>query len=314
MNSRLLGRAWKHAAACVACLSLVTVVGCDGFELPTPPDMSALVKAYQKPDGELDADNAEQLAEEIGNCVDRTRNGAPIELVSSLVGRLQKIGGGGANVSDDESAGTDGFDYQEPSDVGAGEQSVSGNKIDIGASVRVHHVCRGWDEIKHIDADVNGTAELNFALDRRGLLPTVWGRLDHCRLKRSELQLELTGDLRVHFGTNAPRVGLQVLKEIGYLVEFDGTVQATRGDETIEVETGLNFRVFPNGQIQLKVDLADGTNVILALDPTTLQPISEPMLQAGLLTRNGIWACKLNLDDVNGSCVDDASADSVVTW
>jgi hypothetical protein len=64
----------------------------------------------------------------------------------------------------------------------------------------------------------------------------------------------------------------------------------------------------------VKVDLPDGTNVVLALDATTLQPISEPRVQAGLLTRDATWACQLNLDDAKGSCVDDASAESVLTW
>jgi hypothetical protein len=315
MNLKSLRRAWAHAAAYAVCLSLLTVVGCGGFELPDPPDMSRLVREYQRPDGELDPANAEEVAEEIVDCVDRARVGAPIELTDSLVGSMQELGGGEAEGSNDEAESdlAEPFEYDDDMDVGAGEQTVSGNKIDIGARLKVHHICRGWEDKKRIDEEENGTAELNVALDRSGLLPTVWGQLDHCRIKRAETEVELTGEIRLHFGTTAPRVGLRALKNIGYFVQFVGNMKAMRGDEMIDVDADLSFWVLGKSRVHMKVNLPDGTNVVLVLDPETLRPIDAPMLEAGLRTRAAIWACQLDLDNKNGSCTE-TNTDTVVQW
>lgn len=313
MNLKSSGRAWKQAATCAACLA--TMVGCAQFELPDPPDMSRLVKEYQEPDGRLDSDNAEEVAAEIGRRVELTREGAPIELTDSLVGSIQELGGGETEGSNDE-ADTDlaaSFEYDDKMDVGAGEQTVSGNKIDIGAKVKLHHICRGWEDKKRIDAEKNGTAELNAALDRAGLLPTIWGQLDHCRIKRAETEVELTGDIRMHFGTTARRVGLRALKDIGYFVEFTGSLKAMRGEEMVDVDANISFWVLSKRRIHMKVNLLDGTNVVLVLDPETLQPIETPNLEAGLRTRDATWTCKLDLDDAKGSCAE-AETDTVVKW
>jgi hypothetical protein len=291
------------------------MVGCGQFELPDPPDMSGLVEEYQKPDGRLDSDNAEEVAGEIGSYVELAREGAPIELTDSLVGSIQKLGGGETEGSNDE-AETDlaaPFEYDDTMDVGAGEQTVSGNKIDIGAKVKLHHICRGWEDKKRIDAKENGTAELNAALDRAGLLSTVWGQLDHCRIKRAETEVELTGDIRLHFGTTASRVGLRALKDIGYFMEFTGNLKAMRGEERVDVDANLSFWVLSKRRIHMKVDLLDGTNVVLVLDPETLRPVETPNLEAGLRTRDATWTCKLDLDNANGSCAE-AETDTVVQW
>jgi hypothetical protein len=297
------------------------MVACSDFELPTPPDMSELVDEYQNPEGTLDPENAKMVAEEIRDTIEQARNGAPIELMDSLVGNLQKLGGGEADsqdaeadASDAEAEGPDMFDYAGDNDVAAGEQSVSGNRIDVGARVKVHHICRGWSAKKRIDEDENGTAELNLALDRQGLIPTIWGELDHCRLIRADTKVELTGRVRLHFGTHAPRVGLRALKQIGYLVELDGNLKAIRGETTIDLDADFTFWILENRQIHMKVDLPNGTEVVLVLAPAALLPIDEPMLEAGLRTRNATWDCKFYLADVSGSCVNLAGSEPDVTW
>ena len=287
------------------------LVGCGGFELPDPPDMSALVRDYQHPDGELDSENVEQVATEIKGSIEETGTAAPIELTDMLVDDLETVGGGSPDADSDAPAADD----DKVEDVGAGEQSVLGNKIDLGARVKLHRICRGWEDTKRIDEDENGTFEVTATLDRRGLIPTVWGRLDHCRVKRGGMNIELTGDIRVRFGTTEPRVGLKSLKRIGYLVELDGTVRAMRGEDTEEVDTHVSFQVFPDGTVRVKVGLPDETHVLLVVDPIALRPTrSDPMLDAGVVARDKTWACTLNLIELNGRCADEVSTDSVVQW
>jgi hypothetical protein len=307
MKLKTLARARRQVAHHATCLSFLTLVGCGSFELPTPPDMSALVEDYQNPDGALDGSNAMQLGAEIGTSVEELRGRAPTELLTQLVYYLQKVGGGSGDPSKPPAGSLD-----DTTDM-AGEQTVSGNKIDIGASIKLHHICRGWQEPRKVDA-ANGSLEMNVALDRQGLLPVVWGYLDHCRLIRNGVSVELTGDLRVRFGTTQSRIGLQLLSQIGYIVELDGSVKAMKGDQEIDTDTHLTFRVFVDGRVHMKIDMPDGRNVVVALDPLALGSAAGPMLEAGLLTRNVSWACTLDLLDVKGSCADGADASSVIKW
>jgi hypothetical protein len=146
------------------------------------------------------------------------------------------------------------------------------------------------------------------------LLPTVWGYVDHCRVNRNGVNTELTGDVRVHFGTKEPRVGLQLLQTIGYLVELDGNVKAMQGDQMIDVDRHITFRIFPDGRVHVKVDQPDGKNLVLALAPLALATPGDPMLEAGVLARDVTWACNFNFTDVKGSCADDAGAAANVQW
>lgn len=288
---------------------MATLTGCGGFELPTPPDMTALVKEYESPDGTLTGDNAKVVAEDVGTTFPGLRDRAPTEVVDALVAAMQKLGGGSATSTPPAGSSPS----SEPTVVGAGEQSVAGNKIDVGASVKMHHICRGWQAEKVVDEKTNGNVEVSLALDRRGLLPTIWGHLEHCRLQHNGGNLELTGDLNVHFGTTQPRIGFQYLTQIAYFVEFSGHVKAMKGDQSLDVDTHFTYRIFPDGHVHMAVDLADGTNVILALDAAALVG-TDPSLDTGLLARNVTWACQFDLAAVSGSCADGADAASVIKW
>ena len=171
---------------------------------------------------------------------------------------------------------------------------MAGNKIDVAAKVKLHRICRGWNN--RIDEDKNGSADLTVTFDRAGLIPTVWGDLSHCRFKRGITSVELDGVLQLHFGTNQPRIGLRALKSVGYLVNFDGSVMAMQDGEERHADVGANFRIFPNGNIELSVNLADGTNVIGVFQAGALVPTATTpsMLAAGVITRDATWACQLN--------------------
>ena len=290
------------------------MVGCGGFELPVPPDMSALVDSYENPSGDLNVDNVKDVAAGIVSALQAARNGAPIEETDALVGALQKVGGGTTDTMSGTSSTNYTDDYRQPTDVGAGEQTVSGSKIDIGASIKLRRICRGWEEPKQIDASVNGTLELNVALDQAGLLPTVWGRVERCRVKRDNVNIEMTGDVRVHFGGGQPRVGLRDLAKAGYLVEIKGDLKATRDGAQIDVGAHISYWVFANGHVHLNVVLADDTNVVFGVNLPVLLPTADPDLGGAVLGRRDSWACQVSLANDNGSCTNNQDAAMVVTW
>jgi hypothetical protein len=51
MNLKSLKPARQRVATYAACFGLSTLVGCGGYELPTPPDMGSLVQQYENPTG-----------------------------------------------------------------------------------------------------------------------------------------------------------------------------------------------------------------------------------------------------------------------
>jgi hypothetical protein len=109
-------------------------------------------------------------------------------------------------------------------------------------------------------------------------------------------------------------VGLQALKNIGYLVEIDGTAKAMQGDAGIDASVHISYRVFANGHVHLKIALADDTNVILAVGVDGLRPTGGPSVAGGLLARDGNWGCEVSLADGNGMCADDANVQPDLKW
>jgi hypothetical protein len=300
----------RMRTTCAACFSVALVAGCNSFKLPEPPDMQPLVKAYEEPDGTLDSDNAEELGQQVLDSVMAAQMGAPVEVSNEVVDSVAKLGGA-------EPQGSDAAAPSNPDSVdpAAGTQTVAGNKIDVAAKVKLHRICRGWNN--RIDEAKNGSVDLTVTFDQAGLIPTVWGELSHCRFKRGITSVELDGVVQLHFGTHQARIGLRALKSVGYLVNFDGSVMAIQDGAERHADIGANFRAFPNGDIQLSVNMVDGTNVVAvfqagALVPTATMPA---MIAAGVITRDATWACQLNPVARTGSCSNktDPSA-AVVQW
>jgi hypothetical protein len=271
--------------------------------------MSELVQAYEKPNGKLDVDNASALGNEVVDAVTESQVGAPIEVSNDLVDSLARLGG--IKPQDEDVA--DAASNPESVDAGAGTPTVAGNKIDVAASAKIHRICRGWNN--RIDEAKNGFAELTVTFDRRGLIPTIWGQLAHCRFKRGITSVELDGVIQIHFGTNQPRIGLRALRSVGYLVEFDGSAMALRDDGTERhADVSANFRVFLNGVVQVNVNMADGTNVLAVFASDTLRPAGTlpTMISAGIVTRDAKWACDINAMAATGECTNQSDPNAAV--
>jgi hypothetical protein len=309
----------EHIAICAVWFSAIASAGCSGFSLPNPPDMSALVTQYTNPDGELNPDTAEEVATQVVDRVNRSQGGAPIALSNELIQSLAKLGNRvpkstGNGIGAGNGDGTP-DDVDTTTDAGAGTQSVLGNKIDVGAVVKVHHICAGWHN--RIDEEENGFADLTVTFDQGGLIPTIWGQLTKCRLQRGASQVELDGEVNLHLGTVQPRIGLRALKTISYLIEFNGSASVMRNGQQVSGEGTASFRVFPSGIVQMNVELANGTNVLGVFQQGVLTTTvtSGTMLAAGVQASNATWGCQLAVNGVvGGSCTNEADPSMVVTW
>lgn len=271
--------------------------------------MSELVEAYENPDGMLDLRDPVDFGERLLTAVNNTRTGAPIELSNQLIKSLGRIEG-----KDDPSGGEREDRQAGEDDSSAGSQTVAGSKIDVAAVVKVHHICGGW--ANRIDEAQNGSADLTLTFDQAGLIPTVWGELTRCRFERGDVDAELDGKIRIRFGTDQPRVALRALSSVGQFVDFDGSVKATRGEENLELEVSSNFRFFLNGDVQVNVNLADGTNVIGIIKAEELTAVaSTGRMEVGVITREAQWECRVDAIDKTGSCAEAGDPEAaVVQW
>jgi len=294
-TAKFSARAMKTVAASCALLALV---GCGDLELPTPPDMSGLNRAYEEPDGELTSATAAELGVSMAHTVTETQASSPIELMGEMVTDLQETGGIEADPEGDAEGEASG-------------ESLLGERLDVAAIVRLNHKCRGWEGA---DEGVNGTLGITATLDSGGLIPTLWGKASGCRLTRHGNDLELDGNIGIRIGNEQPRVLLREIANLPYLVEFEGTAIVERDGERAEVDLHTNFRVMPNEEIQLLIALPDGTYVVGVFDVSSLATSTEPVITGGLLTRDERWSCTLNLANASGSCADANDPTSTIEW
>lgn len=277
------------ALVAMACLG----AGCSDFDLPAAPDMSALSRAYSEPNGEINAETAQGLGTEVVSTVGEAREDSPLEIAGSLVDNLQEVGGSQTEGETDDSS-----------------KPLLAN-VDVAAVARLHHTCGGWETAP----DARGSVHVTATLDNDGVIPTAWGNFETCRFERGAADVELDGDLRIHFGENQRRVSFASLARTKYLFEYEGHVVTEVDGVHSEFELHSHFRVTETRQVQFLIGLEDGTNVIGVFEPLDLDPLYGPsMLTMGLLTRDSSWICSVNLTNASGTCTDTDDPTSVVSW
>jgi hypothetical protein len=288
---------WVERVAVGAALLSLTG-GCGELELPPPPDMSELVEAYNAPDGDLDASVAVEFGKTLFDTLRENRRASGIEIANSVVQNLQDLGGG-AEGDDD------------PENTGAGTQQVGSSRFDLAAIARVHRICRGWEGGPVNEAE-NGSLDLTATLDQGGLIPTVWGTINHCKFPWNDFDFELEGEVKLHFGSGEPRVGLRRLGAVGYLFQFDGTVLATKDGQTSELTLNSHFKAFLNGKVLMLFELSDGAHVIGMFDPESLTIRGRATTSVSILGKSDTWECTLVNADGTGSC--SANNSPVISW
>ncbi len=260
MRTRARIRRWSrllvlHAVTCTALAS------CAQDERPSPPNLDAIVDAYEHPDAELDVAQVEGAVDEaIG-----------IHLALRLTDRLRFIRDAVGNTS--KGFGANGLNV----DLG----------IDLEGFVSIRTVCPGSTPDQR-DRARDGDIELNARIQENALGPVAFGNAAACTFLLPEIPLpawypsvpiagkvaRLDGPIAMHFG----RLSLGDPIVLSPVIVVSGAL--TVGD--LAPLSNFDFRV-PGEGIETRVTLPDGSHAVVFANNT----------QIGIREKRGRWICAL---------------------
>lgn len=290
----------KHSTVLLISLGwpLLSLAGCrheDDFNPPTPPDMSALLSAYEQPTGALTAGSAVQLAQGLVSKAKDLR--AAAVLVGSLSNALASLD----TAKDKEASGLTAEDESPVSEAGGDgratvSQALSGS-IDLW--MRASWICTGWDGADAPVDDKWGRIVLNAIGSAKALGDVFWGRFDDCQLLQTDgLQQKIDGTVDVR----VPTTGADTTD---LLVRFAGTWLGADGKLA---DLDVDFRLF-EGTLSTLQDTEKGSFVVE-------MPFAqlESLLQGGGLAvrdAGGAWSCTFGTNLEGGAC---QRGDDSVSW
>ena len=241
-------------ATCIACSDRKR----DGFDKPTPPDMTALVEAYENPDGVLTQETVEVIADDVDARLDSiARLGVEEQLIDAIDDALA------------EAEAADFGDLEKRSDELA--TTRQGLSFSGDATLKVTRICNGWGPEPVPDKGENGFFRLNVNLSEKGVDPVIWGKASECKylLSGAEVLVDAgtrgaLGDLSAYIGSNAT---LDSFGDDPIILAFD---LATSVDGVRE-PVALDFRIdIPTRAIEVRVMTAQGNVVVSAGSETLL--------------------------------------------
>jgi hypothetical protein len=221
--------AWALALPAGAC-------GCSGAaDIPTTPDMSAIVASYEKPTASLDSTAAESAL----------ANGPPLDVLSAGFLATDYLIGGVNDASSD-----------------AAPSKGSGIRLQGGLNVTVR--CPGPDITNPVyDAATNGTATVTLAVDDTRIHQTFAGVAHSCVLgatvRGRTVSIVIDGAIAFDLG-----------RDIGIGQRWSGELLASLPG-TLDVDT-YSFQsvsaLFTPDRFDHLLKLSDGTTVVLELTAT----------------------------------------------
>jgi len=268
-------------APCLVVLALLPLGSCKrAIEKPTPPDMSALVAAYESPTGSFD----QTVADDIVSAVDAT-----LELLDELglTDRMEELF---ADFRANTEAESEPQSHPQGVDVDDGTIRIDGEGFVI-----VERICGGWEAEPSPDP-ANGHLTLNVNVTDLTVDPVIWGTAATCRYSQEGVPIELAagsrrdvGDLRIFVGNN---LSLEQLGADRVIIDVDVTAgidpEGVGSREPVDID--LAFTPEPLG-IEVRVAVTDGDVVVL----TTEEGI------VGVRAANGLFTC----DVTTGECQND---------
>lgn len=209
-------------------LALVALACDDDEELVVPPDITALVQAYETPTGAVEGEDVPCLGQ-----------AAITRIQSQQLGPLRDVLAGALETLRVRLEASDfPVDTSPPSDQDTPR---------LRGVVRVESICRGWDpQSTTPDQQRNGVIVLN-ALIEGGLRPVIWGQATNCQARAQ------VGNTQVNVFLNTSLVlflyrGLRSGGETTFLVKMQGEV----GNETSRQPVDVDFRA-STGSLDLRL-------------------------------------------------------------
>jgi hypothetical protein len=243
--ARIVERVRRFAWACLV-LGL-DLLGCQArsepVDKPAPPDMSALVSAYQAPTAPLDQDTAEALWDAVHAVVDLlNRAGIDQALLDAIQAAVD------AHVSG-----------QRTQSTGSDVAQIRQRALDGDGYVRITRICNGWGPDPVPDAEANGQVELTAGFTETGFDPVIWGAFRRCKYRAGDELIELGSSEPDALGAFSAYQGEGVaFEQTGsrpMLFAFD--VVATIGDRTERLAS--DFELDPSSpSFRFRVYVAGG--------------------------------------------------------
>ena len=253
-------------------------------DVPEPPDMGGVLRAFQAPSAPLSADTAAEIVAKQQELLAALEDLGGLEPVLAALGA---VGGGtestGSALAVAPSPGTESL-----------ASALSGDDLPVSGQgfLTITRVCGGWSGATVPDP-ADGTIVLTVVFsDALVFDPVVWGVATGCRYRAGERRLTLDGAVHLHTGT------LLTERDPGaqLTIDFEGTAQVD--DRTFEA--AFRFRlVLSSSRVEVDLDVSAGNVVFFADDVTK---------HYGFRAANGEWTC----DFEEGTCARDG--DTLRLW
>jgi hypothetical protein len=238
-------------------LALLPLFGCErpAPERPTPPDLSALVEAYNTPTGTLNARSGRALVEALP---ERLQDVA--DVISLVV-----VASGGVT-------GFGGIDTEAESALHAAHYGLSTEEgvwhvtAEAGGWGELRRRCPGWED----DGD-RGVLTLRALIEPAGISDTIWGEVAGCRAVDEEgKRFRYDGELAIF----APNLG-----QSGFLFSMLGTVDNSELARGFELDLQI-----ADSLLMMRHTLDDGARFLIGLD-------TEANDGLRIEDATGLWQC-----------------------
>lgn len=251
--------------------------GAQPIDKPEPPDMTALVAAYDAPDGTLDQAAVAALTAEL---LERAPIVAQLGFDVTIAGVVDQAAQSSEEPSS-ETTSVPGSDAELAADEGGSLLQGEGYLV-------ITRICNGWSS-PAVAAKENGRMALTAGFTEAGLDPVVWGTLTECKYLFDDTPVTVggrgsddDGDVRLHLASK---------DLLSNPLLFDLDAEVTLGvDPPRDVD--FDFRILPGQGFELRLPATNGHVVVQVADG-----------QLGTIRAdNGDFTCDLGA----GTCTNEA--------
>ena len=262
-------------SSCWVCAALGLAVACAGdpVEKPTPPDMAALVAAYDAPTADLTQDNVAGVKAAVDDLL------AALEATGLDEELLEEIEAAAETQTDEDIAS-----YEREGQIGT---IRARQRIDEGF-LTATRICAGWGPEPVPNQTENGQILLNANFNDEGFDPVAWGEIRNCRYRIGDSLIEVRGRDEATPGSFSVYLGEDV--------PFENTAQGpTIWDldaralvDEVELSLDFDFKIdAPNDRVEARIFVDQG--YVIAVAGLTL---------VGVRATNGDFSC----DPAAGTC------------
>jgi len=241
-------------------------------DMPTPPDLGALLRDWEGPTAEFTDHTAMDvaissakklgMAEDLGTCDASGQCSGP----AVLIGALGALGGSGTETSE-LAPGVE----QRRDALQIGDTAVEAEGF-----ARIRMKCAGWDGGS---PDENAMV-ITVTFSDAGLQPVVWGQFSDCRITSGGSDLYLDAGVHLHLGES---FDLAKMGQTPLLFQLQGDLGVGERDL---IDLDLDFEVSPEDGLEIRVPVAD-LHLFLFMKDGKL----------GFSAVNGRWLCQFGAGD-----------------